>query len=122
MVRIMRFKLPNNYLHGQKRYAPQPSLASPDRRRGLLASSALAGGALQALDTGKLAHEARVVGTDDRDHRCASLDQRMGHEALEIFRGLTLHAGRDFLGEEFEQKIRHGFSRAGRSGSPGARP
>ena len=37
----------------------------------------------------------------------AALDQRVGDELLQVLAGLALHARRDFLGEEFEQKIGH---------------
>ncbi len=37
----------------------------------------------------------------------AALDQRIGDELLQVLAGLALHARRDFLGEEFEQKIGH---------------
>lgn len=36
-----------------------------------------------------------------------ALDQRIGDELLQVLRRLALHAGGDFLGEEFEQEIRH---------------
>ena len=35
------------------------------------------------------------------------LDQSVGDETLQILRGLPLHAGGDFFGEEFEKKIGH---------------
>ena len=36
-----------------------------------------------------------------------ALDQRIGHEALQVLRRLPLHAGRDFFAEKFEQKVGH---------------
>ena len=36
-----------------------------------------------------------------------ALDQRVGDEALEILRRLPLHAGGDFFGEKFEEKVGH---------------
>ena len=36
-----------------------------------------------------------------------ALDQRIGDEALEILRRLPLHAGGDFFGEKFEEKVGH---------------
>ena len=36
-----------------------------------------------------------------------ALDQRIGDEALEILRRLPLHAGGDFFGKKFEEKVRH---------------
>ncbi len=38
----------------------------------------------------------------------AALDQRVGDEPLQVGRGLGLHAGGDFFGEQFEQKVGHG--------------
>ena len=41
------------------------------------------------------------------------IDQRVGHGLLQILGGATLHARRDFFGEEFEEKFRHpGTTRA----------
>ena len=40
------------------------------------------------------------------------LDQRVGDELAQILRRLPLHAGGDFLGEQFEQKVGHGVSDA----------
>jgi hypothetical protein len=37
----------------------------------------------------------------------ASLDKRIGHAFLEVFGRTRLHAGRDFLGKKFDQKIWH---------------
>ena len=36
-----------------------------------------------------------------------ALDQSIGHQRLQILRSTTLHAGGNFLGEEFKQKIGH---------------
>ena len=36
-----------------------------------------------------------------------ALDQRIGDQRLQILGRLALHAGRNFLGKEFEQKVRH---------------
>ena len=36
-----------------------------------------------------------------------ALDQRVGDEALQILRRLPLHAGGDFFGEKFEEKVGH---------------
>ena len=36
-----------------------------------------------------------------------ALDQRVGHETLQILRRLPLHAGGDFFAEQFEQKVGH---------------
>ena len=36
-----------------------------------------------------------------------ALDKRVGHETLQIFRRLPLHAGGDFFAEQFEQKVGH---------------
>ena len=36
------------------------------------------------------------------------LDQRVGDELPQVLRRLPLHAGGDFLGEQFEQKVGHG--------------
>ena len=37
----------------------------------------------------------------------AGIDQRLGDQLLQVLRRLPLHAGGNFLGEEFEQEIRH---------------
>ena len=42
-----------------------------------------------------------------------TLDQRVGHALLQVVGRLRLHAGRDFFGEEFEEKIGHGFAALG---------
>ena len=39
----------------------------------------------------------------------ALLDQRPGDEPLQVGGGLRLHARGNFLGEQFEQEIGHGF-------------
>ncbi len=36
-----------------------------------------------------------------------ALDERVGHEALQVLRRLPLHAGGDFFADEFEQEIGH---------------
>ncbi len=38
-----------------------------------------------------------------------ALDERIGHETLQILRRLPLHAGGNFFTEQFEQKIRHTY-------------
>src|SRR5262249_32663231 len=38
-----------------------------------------------------------------------ALDEGAGHEAFQILRRLPLHAGGDFLAEEFKQKVWHGI-------------
>ena len=50
-----------------------------------------------------------------RDERASTLvdepgiDQPVGHHLLQIIRRLRLHAGGDFLGEQFEHEIGHGL-------------
>jgi hypothetical protein len=41
----------------------------------------------------------------------ATLDERIGDEALQLLGRPPLHSGGDFLAEEFEQKIGHGIGR-----------
>ena len=36
-----------------------------------------------------------------------AIDQRIGHEALQVLRRLALHAGGDFFAEQFEEKVGH---------------
>ncbi len=36
-----------------------------------------------------------------------ALDQRVGDEALQVHRRLPLHAGGDFFGKKFEEKVGH---------------
>ena len=38
----------------------------------------------------------------------ATLHERIGHKLLQILRRTALHAGGDFFGEEFEEKVGHG--------------
>ena len=42
-----------------------------------------------------------------------AVHERVGDQPLQVGGRLPLHAGRDFLGEEFEQQVGHGH-RAGR--------
>ena len=46
-----------------------------------------------------------------------ALDQRVGHEALQVLRRLPLHAGGDFFAEEFKQEVGHQSSLRERPGA-----
>ena len=51
----------------------------------------------------------------------AALDQAVGDEAAQVVGRLRLHAGGDFLGEEFEQEVGHrGASGERESGQTGS--
>ncbi len=50
----------------------------------------------------------------------AALDQAVGDEAAQVLGRLPLHAGGDFLGEEFEQEVGHRGASGGGTGKPEA--
>jgi len=58
----------------------------------------------------RLPEAARALGEE------AAVGQRADDEALEIARGLRLHACGDFFGEELEEELGHGSSAPSRSG------
>ena len=50
----------------------------------------------------------------------AALDEAVGDEAAQVLGRLPLHAGGDFLGEEFEQEVGHRGASGGGTGKPEA--
>ena len=50
----------------------------------------------------------------------AALDQAVGDEAAQVVGRLPLHAGGDFLGEEFEQEVGHRGASGGADGQTGS--
>ena len=94
------------------------------------------GGGVGARAFALLAHRAafgtQAVDAQGQAARCrkrtgrgigqASLDQTVGHQFLQILPGAGLHPGRDFLGEKFDQKVRHLRLHAGGELVPGKSP